>query len=343
MAMRWSVATTLLAGSLALGFLAPGRARAEPDAPATVASAPKEGSGGGGVVILLIIAGVFVGGYGIGYIIGRSRSFNFENAHGDGRVVDFVAANADKRPVEFRIERSPDGKLGALTPTRVIYSFKVGATKFVYDTADGKPGKVSLSPAERDDSHVARNDLTINAAMGLLKNPVLPAATTAATAVVLYPHQAAAAVPDFTTLLSHGSPLDRLKLVVLGALALLSGCALGFKSGYRDKPDMGTGRPYSLLDSDMFWQSVAHSYGPPRWVFVQISGATLVQVKPDSDESSVHLYLNARQTVLGVERRLQVSAPPKDLVAALEAVGESELLRRLARQVGTYLPLPKLP
>ncbi len=178
------------------------------------------------------------------------------------------------------------------------------------------------------------------------------------------------ALPNYASLVSNANGSSKIRLIFFGLVGLASGVYLGYRLGYRNQPKLGAERLDRLLNDDLFWHGVAtiRNAESRTWTFESRGAVILVKRSGDADFANVspfgstiaavpktpgltpgamgflgvgpvgglltgNRFLAGSLLTSGFQTRL-ATAPPADLIALLQRIGELHLAQQLTGQVG---------
>ena len=239
---------------------------------------------------LAIWIGVFVASLAAGGALGKIRSIDFKGSKGEAHVQKYVSSKVTESIV-WESEHNDSGELTELTG---VWScrFVCGIRAYVYDSKTHKHHVEPPGAKEVDYSHPPRNGLNLGEVMsglavtaGVVKAIGSPAVVGEVTK--------ASALPNYATLIHDATGSDKVKLIIFGLGALLTGFIIGYLLVYREQPEMGSGVPKDLLKEDVFWQGVAQlrKACTHSWKFETRNRTVLVR----RDQESI--FVNVRRSV----------------------------------------------
>lgn len=304
--------------------------------------------------VLLFAASMYAG-----YRLGKARSINFEDPdNGEIEFQKYVAGKV-RKTVVWATRRDDHGELLELAGDSTC-RFRCGSRVHVYSFNRREHSQESVTEVDVDYSKPPRNGLTIGDAMGAF--PVAAGVIAFATpAVAGVAHgipvpTVVNAAPSYANLITQASGGDKIKLILLGLLALGLGGGLGYLWGYRNQPQI-TEPLKKLLEDELFWQGVAARVTAQPvgswvfekrgdWVFVRPLGETLflnARLELVPAPSKVGLPSEMPRPHMPVMMMSHVPTdPPDDLIQALQQIRETALVSRLKSQVrrpGALSPL----
>lgn len=325
---------------------------------------------GGFLLVLAVWLSFFALSLTLGYTWGKARSIKFDDPSCQVHFQKYIARKISKT-LTWVPERDPNGELAKLSATWSC-RFCSGITAYVYDSSMGKHYVEPPKLSDLDQSNPPRNGISfpqvmkaVSIATPAIGAVVLPMGAAAVPVHAFAAPTTANAIPNLASLVGNSSGLNKIMWIGLAIFLLVSGFWLGYKWGYCDQPKI-TERLEKLLEKGVFWQGVAnlHSVGnlTQSWTFETRNNVVLVKRASESAFANVVSMVApglpvpapslARPSLkfalpggLGIRpltgnigsRSYFTTAPPGDLMLALQMAGEKALAERLKQQVGTSL------